>query len=297
MAQRILVVEESRTVAAALRRPLVGAGFKVDEAAPEEALSLLEVGVHALAIVRPDASGGIPVVDLLKKADPTLPVVLVFPDEDEAEAGAGALVADGLLVGPLVAPVVVSCCRAMSRLRAQAKRIVELERAKPSVKGLQDYEFFKKLLLMEVKRSRRYRYPVSLALVAVDRWKEAAAKLDRRSRAALLSDLLGVVAGAVRDIDLPILYSEDRFLVFMPHTRGDGAQQVSSRIVSRVRARKGPVPVTVSAGVSTFEGEGTVSFSALTKAAAEALSRAQAAGGDQAARASGARKRERISIG
>jgi two-component system, cell cycle response regulator len=297
MAQRVLVVEESRTVAAALRRPLERAGFKVDESAPEEALSMLDVGVHALAIVRPEASGGIPVVDLLKKADPTLPVVLVFPDEDEAEAGADALVADGLLVGPLIGPVVVSCCRSMSRLRAQAMRIAELERAKPSVKGLQDYEFFKKLLLMEVKRSRRYRYPISMALVAVDRWKEVAAKLDRRSRAALLSDLLRVVAGAVRDIDLPIIYSEDRFLVFMPHTRGDGAQQVSSRIVSRVRARKGAVAVTVSAGVSTFEGEGAVSFSALTKAAAGALAHAQATGGDQSVRAGGARKRERVSIG
>jgi diguanylate cyclase (GGDEF)-like protein len=101
----------------------------------------------------------------------------------------------------------------------------------------------------------------------------------------------------VRDIDLPIIYSEDRFLVFMPHTRGDGAQQVASRVASRIRARKGPVAVTVSVGVSTFEGEGTVSFSALTKAAAAALSRAQAAGGDQAVRAGGSRKRERVSIG
>ncbi|HYQ81933.1 MAG TPA: GGDEF domain-containing protein, partial [Anaeromyxobacteraceae bacterium] len=214
MAQRVLIVEPSKVVAQALRRHLERGGFTADLAVPAEALARLQPGAHAVAFLRPEAAGGTALAERLKEADPLLPVVLVY--EDEEEAAAEALVADAVLVGPLSGPAVVSCARAMARLRAQARRLAELERggARPRAGG--DYEFLKKLLLVEVRRSRRYRYPIALALVAVDRWKEVAGGLDARARAALLAELLGVISRAVRDIDLALLYSEDRFLVFMP---------------------------------------------------------------------------------
>lgn len=292
MAQRVLIVEPSKVVAQALRRHLERGGFKVDLALPAEAAEKLEPGVHAVAFLRPEVAGGTDLAEKLKQADPLLPVVLVY--EDEEEAAGEALVADAVLVGPLAGPVVVSCARAMARLRAQARRLAELERGGGRPPGSGDYQFLKKLLLVEVKRSRRYRYPIAMALVAVDRWKEVSAGLDGRARATLLADLLGVISRAVRDIDLALLYSEDRFLVFMPHTGAESGLHVSTRLASRVRNHRGAAPVTVSVGVAAYEGEGTVSFSTLTRAAAEALSRAQVAGGDRAERAGTRRKRERV---
>ncbi len=292
MPQRVLIVEPSKVVAQALRRHLERGGFRADLCAPSEALARLEPGGHAVAFLRPEEAGGIALVEQLKRADPLLPVVLVY--EDEEEAAAEALVADAVLVGPLAGPVVVSCARAMARLRAQSRRLAELERGGSRSRASADHDFLKKLLLVEVKRSRRYRYPIALALVAVDRWKEAAAPLDQRARAALLADLLGVLSGAVRDIDLALPYSENRFLVLMPHTRAEGGLEVSARLASRVRQHKSAVPVTVSVGVAAYEGEGTVSFSTLTRAAAAALARAQAAGGDRAERAGARRKRDRV---
>jgi two-component system cell cycle response regulator len=292
MSQRVLIVEPSKVVAQALRRHLERGGFRADLCAPSEAMARLQPGGHAVAFVRPEVAGGTSLVEQLKEADPLLPVVLVY--EDEEEAAAEALVADAVLVGPLSGPVVVSCARAMARLRAQSRRLVELERGAISSRATTDYDFLKKLLLMEVKRSRRYRYPIALALVAVDRWGQAAAALDQRARAALRADLLGVLSRAVRDIDLALPYSQERFLVFMPHTGVEGGLQVSTRLASRVHHHKGAVPVTVSVGVAAYEGEGTVSFSTLTRAAADALARAQAAGGDRAERAGARRKRERV---
>lgn len=292
MAQRVLIVEPSKVVAQALRRHLERGGFQVDLAVPAEAMAKLQPGVHAVAFLRPEAAGGTALVEHLKAADPLLPVVLVY--EDEEEAAAEVLVADAVLVGPLAGPVVVSSARAMARLRAQARRLAELERGGARSAPAGDYEFLKKLLLMEVKRSRRYRYPIALALVAVDRWKEVAAGLDQRARAGLLADLLGVVSRAVRDIDLALFYSQDRFLVFMPHTDVESGLHVSTRLASRVRNHKGAVPVTVSVGVAAYEGEGTVSFSTLTRAAAQALAKAQAAGGDRAERIGTRRRRERV---
>ncbi|HZY06026.1 MAG TPA: diguanylate cyclase [Anaeromyxobacteraceae bacterium] len=292
MPQRVLIVEPSKVVAQALRRHLERGGFAVDLALPAEAAQRLQPGAHAVAFVRPEGAGGTGLAERLKEADPLLPVVLVY--EDEEEAADEALVADAVLVGPLSGPTVVSCARAMARLRAQARRLAELERGGARWRGGGDYEFLKKLLLVEVRRSRRYRYPIALALVAVDRWREVADGLDQRARAGLLAELLGVISRAVRDIDLALLYSQDRFLVFMPHTTAESGLHVSTRLASRVRNRAGRVPVTVSVGVAAYEGEGTVSFSTLARAAADALSRAQAAGGDRAERSGARRKRERV---
>jgi diguanylate cyclase (GGDEF)-like protein len=297
MAQRVLVIEESGPVVTALRRHLEGASFRVDVATPAGALDGLEAGAYAVAVVRPEVAGGAPFLEALRRADPQLPVVLLFHDEEEASQE--ELSADGLLVAPLARPVVVSLCRVMARLHAQARRIADLEKApaRPTAAGLYDYDFFKKLLLMEVKRSRRYRYPVSLALAAVDRWKEISGRLDARSRSKMLADLLAVVAGAVRDIDLPLLFNEERLLVFMPHTAADGAMAVAQRLVRRVHAWHGGAEVTASVGVATFDGEGTMSFSTMVRAASEALARAQGAGGNQATHAGGRSRRDRVSMG
>jgi two-component system cell cycle response regulator len=295
MAQRILVIEESGPVVTALRRHLEGAAFRVEVATPDEALAALEPGTFSVAVVRPEVAGGAGFLEALRAADPRLPVVLLF--HDEAEAGREELSADGLLVAPLSRPVVVSLCRAMARLHAQGRRIAELERERPSAGGIYDYEFFKKLLLMEIKRSRRYRYPVSLALASVDRWKEVSARMEPRVRTGLLGDLLGLVAGAVRDIDLALLYNEERLLVFMPHTPAAGAMEVAQRLVKRVRTWHGGVDVTASVGVATFHGQGTMSFSTLVRSASDALLAGQQAGGDRAVHAGGRSRRERVSLG
>jgi len=298
MAQRVLLVEESRTVAAALRRHLEGAGFRVDLVGPAEARQRLESS-HAMALVRAPLGTDGGLVDALRQADPGLPVVLIFDGPEEAEDSVEDLSADGVLVGPLSRPAVVSLCRAMARLRAQAHLIARMQgAARRPAAGPTDLEFLKRLAVMEVKRSHRYRYPISLALAAVDRWKQVAAKLDGRARVAVLGDLLGVVTRAVRDIDLALVYSAERFLVLMPHTRGEGALEVANRLVARVRAWRGPVRVTASVGVGTSEGDGGVSFGSLTRGAAEALMRAQSAGGDKAELAGEPRrKRDRILIG
>src|SRR5512143_298318 len=139
MAQRVLIVEPSKVVAQALRRHLERGGFQVDLAVPAGAVAALRPGTHAVAFLRPEAAGGTALVEHLKAADPLLPVVLVY--EDEEEAAAEALVADAVLVGPLAGPVVVSCARAMARLRAQARRLAELEKGGGRSPAAGDYQF------------------------------------------------------------------------------------------------------------------------------------------------------------
>lgn len=297
MAGRILVAVESRPVVQALRRDLEPAGFAMDAVAPADAAQRLDPSRHVAAVVRA-APGAEAVVAALKAADPHLSVLALFFDEEEAEGFPGGLGADGVLVGPLTAPQVAGTCALAARLTAAQRRLQAAERARPlTASGDHDLAFLKRLLFVEVKRSKRYGIPLSLALVSVDGWEALAAQVGPRMRAALLSELTGVVSGAVRDIDIAVPFSEERLVVLMPHTPSPGGLQVARRICNRVRERATAIPVTVSVGLSSHEGQGTVSFGSLVKRAAEALASARAAGGDRAVCAEPQKRRDRISIG
>jgi diguanylate cyclase (GGDEF)-like protein len=289
MAQRILLLDGSPPLVAALRRFLKGSDLEVQVATPSAGLAGLDPSQFSVAAIRPASPEGRNAFDALRAADPSLPVVLLLDEEDEP---ASRLPADGTLVSPLTRASVVSLFRALARLRAETELGRTLARqmvAHPA--ALPDYEFFKKLLLVEVKRSRRYHYPVSLALLAVDGWHERAARLAEALRSALLGEVLALVASGVRDIDLPLLYDGERILVFMPHTDALGARTLADRLVKRARAHPGGL--TASVGVATYDGDGTMSFASLVRGAADALLDAQSKGGDRSVQAPGRTSRER----
>jgi two-component system cell cycle response regulator len=297
MAGRILVAVESKPVIQALRRDLEPAGFAVDAVPPADAALRVDPARHAAAVVR-YAPGAEAAVAALKAADPHLSVLALFFDGEEAEGCPGGMGADGVLVGPLTAPQVAGTCALAARLTAARRRLHTAERSRPlTPSGEHDLAFLKRLLFVEVKRSKRYGIPLSLALVSVDGGEALASQIGPRARAALLSELTGLVSGAVRDIDVAVPFSEERLVVLMPHTPSAGGLQVARRICNRVRERATAIPVTVSVGVSSHEGQGTVSFGSLVKRAADALAAARAAGGDRAECAEPQKRRDRISIG
>jgi two-component system cell cycle response regulator len=292
------VAVDSKPVVSALRRDLEPAGFPMDAVAPADAAARLDPARHVAAVVRAAASGAA-VVAALKAIDPYLTVLALFFDEEEAEGFPGAMGADGVLVGPLTAPQVAGTCALAARLTvARREAAAQARAAAPrAASGATDLAFLKRLLFVEVKRSRRYGFPLSLALVSVDRWEELSGQLGARARATLLGELTGVVAAAVRDIDVSVPFSDDRLVVLMPHTATAGGLQVARRICGRVRQRASSIPLSVSIGLASHSGHGTVSFGALVKRASEALGRARDEGGDRAVSAEPPKRRDRISIG
>jgi diguanylate cyclase (GGDEF)-like protein len=295
MRRRILLADDSEAVVTAIRRDLEERGRQVEAVSPAEAAARVSPGRHGAALVR--GTAGPQVVAAIRAVDPLLPVILLFLDRKEAAAHPGAR-GDAVLVGPLTASAVTTACTLAEQLRARAERIAELEArlARPARMG-RDLEFLKKLLFVEVKRSRRYGHPLSLALVAIDGWPAVATKLSARARTALLAELLGVVSASLRDIDLAVPFADERFVLLMPHTQAEGALRVARRVCALVRDRPGTPRVTASVGVAAHGGDRAVSFGGLVKRASEALARAQAGGGDRAEPADPPKKRDRISIG
>jgi diguanylate cyclase (GGDEF)-like protein len=293
----VLVAIESKPVVAALLRDLEPAGFAVEVVPPADAGGRADPARHEVALIRA-AAGAEAAVAALRKADASLAVVVLFFDEEEAQRHPEAFGADGALVGPLGAQQVSSTCRLAARLTVARRRLAEPERAASrAASGAHDLTFLKRLLFVEVKRSRRYGIPISLALVSVDRWEELIAQLGPSARATVLGELTGVVAGAVRDIDISVPFSDERLVVLMPHTETGGGLQVARRVCARVRERSSTIPLTVSIGLASHDGHGTVSFGALVKRASEALERAREGGGDRAVSAEPPKRRDRISIG
>ncbi len=146
-----------------------------------------------------------------------------------------------------------------------------------TVTGFQQLEFFQRVLELEIKRARRYGYPLSVCLLRqADPSKvPAAVKRDLRVRAA------AAVASAIRDIDMPVELPPDRFLVLLPYTDADNAAMVAQRIVAAVRKHE-PVRgnnqewrASVIAGVSGVAAGGDLSFAKLMRDAGAALRAAE----------------------
>ena len=223
---------------------------------------------------------------LAKEKDPTLPVVLMFSAEDEqGEVEAKRAGADNWLVRPLKRLELLYVVRdlvalRMSMMRA-ARNAEERNQARaeaqsgvePEGSRLVQFELFKRVLGIELKRSQRYGFPLSILLASLDR---DLANGDR--------DLLASAArSAIRDIDIPVAFGESDVLVVMPHTDLAGAQLVAERIRKRVRASGGDRgdSATASIGVVAVDGGQRLAFATMLAQVTRAQRQAARAGGDR----------------
>lgn len=153
--------------------------------------------------------------------------------------------------------------------------------------GFFHIEFFEHVLLMELKRARRYGYTLAACLIALDAWR-APEPPPAAVRRRLRTQVAGTITRIVRDIDMAVDLTEDRMLVFLPFTNVDGAAVVGRRIAAAVH---GQASVTdgdgrswrpaVSIGIAALRPGKPVSFARLMRDATTALRAAQLKGGDR----------------
>lgn len=304
----MLVADPTEPLATTLRSALAGAGHEVMAVTTADA---------AMTVVRDRDPGAVfasasevfnaaALCQRIHQIRPTCPVVMVFfPDADHPEAQARAAGADGFLVAPLTAGTVASTAETMLRLRDLRERLDRLEgdvrsRVERRVVQSSDFDLFKQLLLMEVKRSRRYQYPVAFLLVGIDELAERTAGLDVERRVAVGASVLKLISTTVRDVDFTVPSSEGRFLVFLTHTPPEGAITAATRIRERVARLDVKPKLTASVGVACYvpgSSSERISFGLLMRDAVANLERAQKAGGDRVEAGTRAPKRGRTGTG
>jgi diguanylate cyclase (GGDEF)-like protein len=145
------------------------------------------------------------------------------------------------------------------------------------------FAHFKEVLFVEVKRARRYGFPLALALVTFD---PIDGQMNEELQLRLMAGLALAIRRSLRDTDYPVKYSADRVLLLMPHTDLAGSLIVARRIldrVSRATLQVGDEVLhpTISVGVAAGEPGRDTGFSELVRVAQDGLQAAITRGGNR----------------
>ena len=306
-------------MAGALRGFLEGR-FEVRAARDEdEALeAVTSFGADLLIASESDRFDAEAVCAALKARDPDFPVILVYaPEEGDPDGRALRAGAEACLQGPLKQGTVLSCVRnvlALTELRGKARLVRRAPELPEGDEGIgpggddepmlepsggptqaADFGAFRSLLAREVKRSRRYRYPVAFIVVAYDAFATGMPELETTDVEALLAGAKGVLAKHLRETDLVSAFHPGSWVVFLPHTPAEGAMVVAERLREKLTGLHRTY-LTASAGVAShvpLEGAGDLSFGKLFRDATDILAQARSEGGGRTLLAPSAAPRPR----
>jgi diguanylate cyclase (GGDEF)-like protein len=275
--EQAAVFESKQVERSGIVKGLQKAGLKVTSAE-----NVADLRRERLVVIGPGLGAPSNVVKAVRRAVPEALVLAAFRRPRKATW------ADGLLPLPVSASDLRVRMPELLRLRALNGGGAQAPRPGEGIldplTGFYTFTHFKEVLFVEVKRARRYNFPLSLALVSFD---PLPPKLAPRFRAMLFSGLALAIRQSLRDTDYPVQYNADHVALLMPHTDLQGALSTSQRICEQVEKSKlqhtrGVIHPTISVGVAASSRSAReFSFAELVRQAHEAMSRASAAGGNR----------------
>ncbi len=117
---------------------------------------------------------------------------------------------------------------------ARAYRALRSRSAVDTVTGLYSRWYYHERLRAEVARSRRYKEPLTLLVVALDGHDTLASLQCAPHREAVVAGVARVVRACVRDkVDVPCSLGDGRYALLMPNTRCDAS--VAGVVARRIR--------------------------------------------------------------
>ncbi len=147
---------------------------------------------------------------------------------------------------------------AMAFRNAQLYGTVKRLTITDSLTGLYNRRHFLNVAGAEFERARRYGRPMAVILVDIDHFKAVNDTWGHLVGDATLRTVADAIRRGLRRVDLLGRYGGEEFVALLPETTVQGARIVAERIRSLVEAtatetEHGPVRVTVSLGLGTFE--------------------------------------------
>lgn len=118
--------------------------------------------------------------------------------------------------------------------------------------------FFEIRLEDEIKRARRFSFPLTLVMFDVDGLAQVNEKQGRKSGDIVLFEIARILKDSVRATDIPARFGEEEFAVILAHTTAEHALIFAERLRERIAAKKiktlsDEVQVTVSVGIGEYE--------------------------------------------
>jgi diguanylate cyclase (GGDEF)-like protein len=103
---------------------------------------------------------------------------------------------------------------------------------------LQNRRAYDESLRHSLAESQRYHTPLSLVVSDVDNFKAINDRYGHVKGDAALVHVAGVMQREVRGTDLVFRIGGDEFAIIMPHSAGDAAKRVMTRILRRLRTSR-----------------------------------------------------------
>jgi len=147
--------------------------------------------------------------------------------------------------------------------------------------GLYNRAYLADRFLVELRRSRNYGFPMSIALFDIDRFKRINDRYGHLAGDAVLRELASFLRDRTRSTDAVVRYGGEEFAILMATSDSDVAFEQSDRIRADIEkmlfvvpGQAEPVQMTISGGVATYPQDGQT-FSELIAVADAGLYRAK----------------------
>jgi diguanylate cyclase (GGDEF)-like protein len=121
--------------------------------------------------------------------------------------------------------------------------------------GLLNARGFSSRFGAEIKRSKRYREPLTLLFLDLDGLKTINDRNGHRAGSAALRQVGSVIRSALRESDVAARWGGDEFTILAPNTGRDAAFVLAERVRCQIADQAASWPLTASIGVATHEAD------------------------------------------
>jgi len=150
--------------------------------------------------------------------------------------------------------------------------------------NLYNYHYFQIAFDKEIARSKRYPQNIGIIICDIDNFKKINDTFGHLAGNVVLKGVSDIIFKSIRNnVDIPIRYGGDEFLIILPETDIKGAEKVAERILNLIREaefkfQRDKIKATISIGV-TYAKEGElINKENLIKKADDALYEAKRSG-------------------
>lgn len=183
-------------------------------------------------------------------------------------------------------------CSCKAKIEKLEQEIVELSKlvSTDSLTGLSNYRHFKQALDQEMERSQRSLQPTTLIMLDIDHFKAVNDQWGHEIGNQAIKMVSHCIISGVRKFDITCRYGGEEFAIILPgsdsHTSIRVAERIRQTIESRVLTvtadgQEKSLKLTVSCGLSFYQGNQEISASTLISNADKQLYRAKSQGRNQ----------------
>ncbi len=133
---------------------------------------------------------------------------------------------------------------------------VDFEAKHDALTNVPNRKFFNEKLKEEFYRAKRYNFPLSIAMIDIDRFKKINDTYGHEAGDIVLKKLASFINGKIRKSDFFARWGGEEFMLIFPHTDIDKAFKICEKLKEELQTNKKiqhPVKFTVSCGITTLK--------------------------------------------